>query len=181
MDRRKVIVISILVGIPVLFALFMLAITNVLLLLLCVAALLCAGLLLKRLRPEWFERRRSETAVQEAPPTHRGIDRQKAQVYMVLSGSEDFGARRIAVNKTSYSIGRSVDNDYVIDGSKISRHHVNIEYNAVENICYAIDTGSANGTYLNSVRMVEGQRYRLMQGDRLMIDDRSFVVEYAHY
>lgn len=181
MDRGKIILISILAGIPILFVLFLLAITNVLLMLLGVVALLCAGLLIKRRRPELFQRPSREAAAPEAPPTNRGPDRQKAQVFMVLSGSEDFGARRIAVNKTSYSIGRSVDNDYVIDGGKISRHHVNIEYNPVENICYAIDAGSANGTYLNSVRMVEGQRYRLMQGDRLMIDDRSFVVEYAHY
>lgn len=170
----------ILVAIPLVFALFLLALVNVLFLLLGIIALLAGALILKKCKPELFRREKKESEP-EALTTNKNRMHNKVQVYMVLEGSEDFGARRIAVNKTSYSIGRAVDNDYVIDGGKISRHHLVIEYNAVENICYAIDTDSANGTYINSNRMVEGQRYRLEQGDRLMIDDRLFVVEYAHY
>ena len=105
----------------------------------------------------------------------------RSQVFMVLTGQEDFGARRITVNKTSYNIGRDKNNDFVIEGGRISRRHLRIEYNGIEEICYAIDADSSNGTFLNGERMVPGQRYRLIQGDRIMIDDRSFVVEYAHY
>ena len=51
----------------------------------------------------------------------------------------------------------------------------------MEDVCYAIDNGSVNGTFLNSERMAPGERYRLIQGDRLRIDDRDFEVDYANY
>lgn len=183
MDRRKAILISVLVGIPVLFILFVLAITNVLLLFLGIILILCGAIVLKNKKPELFTKKQSETprSPLEASPTDKDDDHRRANVYMVLNGSEDYGARCIAINKKYYTIGRSLDNDYVIDGRKISRHHIKIEYNEVEEICYAIDNGSVNGTSLNSERMIEGQRYRLEPGDILMIDDRTFVVEYAHY
>ena len=61
------------------------------------------------------------------------------------------------------------------------RHHLRIEYDEMEDVCYAIDNGSVNGTFLNSERMAPGERYRLIQGDRLRIDDREFEVDYANY
>ena len=184
MNRGKKIVYFILGLIPVLFLLFLLAMVNVLLMLVGVIAILAALLVVKQKKPELFAGLKRESAQPQPAPTKRNAPPQpqpKAQVYMVLSGREDFGARRIMVNKPSYSIGRGVDNDFVIEGAQISRHHVRIEYNPLEDVCYAIDTGSVNGTFLNAERMIEGQRYRLLQGDRLMIDDRTFVVEYAHY
>ena len=181
MNQRKGIIYLILALIPVAFILFLLAMVNVLFLLLGIIALLAGLIVLKKKKPEWFSAG-SKPEPPSARPTGRNELRpEQPQVYMVLAGREDFGARRITVNKTSYSIGRGPDNDFVIDGSQISRHHLRIEYNPVEKICYAIDTGSKNGTYINSQRMTEGQRYRLVRGDRVMIDDRSFVVEYAHY
>jgi len=183
MSRGQKAVYIILAAIPVLFILFLLAMVNVLLMLAGVVLVLGALLLIKQKNPDLFSfRKKPEEEEHKTSLTDRPeIKPAKPQVYMVLTGREDFGARRIIVNKTSYSIGRGVDNDFVIDGAQISRHHLKIEYNSVENVCYAIDTGSANGTFLNTERMVEGRRYRLIQGDRIMIDDRAFVVEYAHY
>ena len=182
MSRGQKAVYIILAAIPVLFILFLLAMVNVLLMLAGVVLVLGALLLIKQKNPDLFSfRKKAEEEHKPALTDRPEIRPAKPQVYMVLTGREDFGARRIIVNKTSYSIGRGVDNDFVIDGAQISRHHLKIEYNSVENVCYAIDTGSANGTFLNTERMVEGRRYRLIQGDRIMIDDRAFVVEYAHY
>lgn len=181
MKGRKNVVYLILALIPVAFALFLLAVSNVLLFLAGVIAVLAGLILLKKRKPEWFAREKEPEPPAPGPTGRNELRPEKPQVYMVLAGREDFGARRITVNKTNYSIGRGTDNDFVIDGTHISRHHLRIEYNAVEKLCYAIDTGSKNGTYINSQRMAEGQRYRLVQGDRLMIDDRAFVVEYAHY
>ncbi len=182
MSRGQKAVYIILAAIPVLFILFLLAMVNVLLMLAGVVLVLGALLLIKQKNPDLFSFGKKAEEEHKPSLTDRPeIKPAKPQVYMVLTGREDFGARRIIVNKTSYSIGRGVDNDFVIDGAQISRHHLKIEYNSVENVCYAIDTGSANGTFLNTERMVEGRRYRLIQGDRIMIDDRAFVVEYAHY
>ncbi|MBQ3079547.1 MAG: FHA domain-containing protein [Clostridia bacterium] len=180
MDKSKKILILILIAIPVLFILFLLAVINVLYLFLAIIALLAGVVLLKKFKPEFFQKSKPPEPISTSP-TNSDRPHDRAQVYMVLAGSEDFGVRRIAVNKTYYRIGRAVDNDFVIDSKKISRHHMKIEFNAVENACYAIDSGSSNGTYLNNVRMIEGQRYKLAQGDRLMIDERIFVVNYAHY
>ena len=181
MNRGKIIVYLILMLIPIVFILFLLAMVSPLLLLLGLIALLAGLVVLKQKKPEWFEVKAKEEQPAFVPTKRNELQPEKPQVYMVLAGREDFGARRITVNKISYSIGRGPDNDFVIDGNRISRHHLRIEYNPVEKICYAIDTGSQNGTYINSQRMVEGQRYPLIQGDHVMIDDCAFVVEYAHY
>ena len=69
----------------------------------------------------------------------------------------------------------------MINDARIGRHHLRIEYSVGESTAYAIDLGSMNGNYLNSERMIKGQRYRLIDGDQLMIDDRPYVVDYAHY
>ena len=92
---------------------------------------------------------------------------------MVLSGREYVGAKRIQVNKTTYTIGRDADNDFCINDPCVGRHHCRIEYDPVENTCYAIDNGSVNSTYLNSERLTAGQRCRLIQGDRIRIADRE--------
>ena len=187
MNRGKLIAYIILGSIPVVFVLFLLAMVNVLLMLAALIALLGALLLIKQKKPEIFAmlaRPKEEQPVIGGGSTrdHAGPPSPpKSQVYMVLTGREDFGARRITVNKNTYYIGRAKDNDFVIDGDRISRRHLRIEYNSVENTCYAIDADSANGTFINGERMIAGQRYRLLQGDQLMIDDRAFVVEYAHY
>lgn len=179
---RKYIVYLILGLIPVLFLLFLLAMVNVLAMLLAIAALLSGLLLLKRKKPEWFRRaKKQETSLISQPSWKVEPPSVKPKVYMVLSGREYIGAQRIQVNKPSYTIGREADNDFCIDSRRVGRHHFRIEYEPAEDICYAVDNGSVNGTFLNSERMVAGQRYRLIQGDRIRIDDREFQVEYAKY
>lgn len=181
MESAKKIVIAVLIAIPVLFGLFLLAAANVLYMLLALIVLLCFLLLLRRQRPEWFRRRPKPEPLQPSTTSFSIPGEDKKRVYMVLDGRTDFGARRIMVNKANYYIGRSDDNDFSLEGSKISRHHLQITYSRREQICYAMDKDSANGTYLNSVRMVPGRPYKLNQGDHLMIDGRDFEVEYARY
>jgi len=180
LKRGKLIAYFFLIFIPTAFILFLLAMVNILLMFVGVIVILGGLLVLKRKKPEIFAFGKSEAReyVSTVRPEPRPA---KPQVYMVLSDQKLFDEQRIMVNKTTFSIGRSPDNDHVLLGEKVSRHHLRIEYNAVENICYAIDTNSANGTYLNSERMIEGQRYRIIQGDRIIVDDRTFVAEYAHF
>lgn len=181
MKGKKHIVYLMLALAPTAFLLFLLATINILFLLAAIIVLLTGLIVLKRYRPDWFRRREREDDPKHAITRRDVHAAENPQVLMVLTGCEDFGARRITVNKNVYSIGRSKDNDFPIDNPRISRHHLRVEYNPVERVCYAIDVGSKNGTFVNSVRMTEGQRYRLMQGDQVMIDDCAFIVEYAHY
>lgn len=182
MDKSKI-VIWVLIAVPVLMILFLLALVNVLLMLVGVIVVLAILLVLRNRKPEWFSFSQKQEEVPLQPSTHDSFnpEDEKKRVYMVLAGHGDFGARRIMINKTSYYIGRSDDNDFSIDGSKISRHHLEIRYDEKEQVCYAVDNQSRNGTYLNSVRMEPFRSYRLVQGDHIMIDGRDFTVEYARF
>lgn len=51
------------------------------------------------------------------------------------------------VHKSQTSIGRSLDNDWVIDVADISRHHAVIEINGTQ--CRVADLSSLNGTFVN--------------------------------
>lgn len=186
MKRGEKIIYFILACIPIGFILFLLAMVNVLFFLLGVIVVLLILVILKNAYPQMFSWKKDKPVTRGPSTVMPNSEKfkpvvEEPKVYMVLSGREDFGARRISINKASYSIGRGRDNDFSLEGTQISRHHLKIEYNSVESICYAIDAGSSNGTYLNSERMIAGQRYRLIQGDRLMIDGRIFIVEYARY
>ena len=163
----------ILCAIPIVAMLIFLAIVNPLYFLLGLILVLVGLVLLKRQKPEWFRREKPDgkgRKTQPLPPTPP-----QSKTYMVLSEKE------ITMNKTVYRIGRDKNNDFVMDNPRIGRHHLRIEYNEAESVCYAVDMGSMNGTYLNSERMEKGRRYRLLQGARLTIDDHTFLVEYGHY
>lgn len=181
MNRKKNIIYFVLCAVPVIAVLFILAVNNVLYLLLGIVVVLAVLVLLKQKKPELFIWMSRKNARPEPPAPPRPISEPAARVYMVLAEREAHGAQRITVNKATYEIGRGKDNDFVVEGPRIGRHHLRIEYDAAEDACYAVDMGSVNGTYLNSNKMKKGERYRLIQGDRLMIDDHAFAVEYAHY
>ena len=182
MNGKKKIIYFVLCAVPVAAVLFLLAINNVLYPLLGIIAVLAVLVILKQRKPELFRWKSEEDETGPEPPVPPEPQSEPTpRVYMVLAEREAHGAQRITVNKTSYGIGRGKDNDFVVEGSRIGRHHLRIEYDAAEDACYAVDMGSVNGTYLNSVKMKTGERYRLLQGDRLMIDDHAFAVEYARY
>jgi hypothetical protein len=50
------------------------------------------------------------------------------------------------------SIGRGMDNDFVITHSSVSRHHLQIVFRS-ENRADVIDLNSTNGTYINGRRI----------------------------
>lgn len=177
----KNIALSMIVLIPVVFLLVLLAAINILLLFVAVILILLVLLLIREKNRDFFIEWFTVEAESAEAIEKSSAETPLSEVRMVLSSDNDFYARRIMVNKDRYCIGRSWDNDFKIEGKSIGRHHLEIVYNKDENVCYAEDLGSLNGTYLNDARMIVGKRYRLTQGDRLMIDDRMFTVEYAHY
>jgi hypothetical protein len=81
--------------------------------------------------------------------------------------------QRYALAGTATRIGRSPDNDIVLSGVKVSRHHAVITDNGATLVI--TDLGSANGV------LVAGQRIdpsaELCEGDRIRIGDQEFTLE----
>lgn len=184
MSRGRGIVYTILIFIPVLAILVLLAMVNVLYMLLGVVVVLGVLVILKRRDPQmfaWMHRRKEKADGSERQQQRVRSDTPPVKVYMILTGQGAQGDLRITVDKPLFHIGRDERNDFILSDRRIGRQHILIEYSPEEDICYAVDLGSVNGSYLNSQRMAEGMRYRLVQGDCIKINDRPFAVEYAHY
>jgi len=67
------------------------------------------------------------------------------------------------------SIGRAEDNDLRLDDLKASRHHARIRRDATQEAYVLTDLGSANGTWVNEVRLAAP--HSLSHGDRITIGD----------
>lgn len=79
------------------------------------------------------------------------------------------------VTGTSFSIGRSSDNDKVIKiSTSISRHHCQIT-KAGEKY-YILDLGSKYGTFLNGVKCKKSARYEIRNGDNIRLSTYGFMV-----
>ncbi|GAB2502808.1 FHA domain-containing protein [Microbulbifer agarilyticus] len=68
-------------------------------------------------------------------------------------------------------VGRSDECDLTFSMSHLSRRHARLEVR--EGLLFAVDLGSANGTYLNNQRITES---RVRRGDELRFDSLSFSV-----
>jgi type VI secretion system FHA domain protein len=78
-------------------------------------------------------------------------------------------ASRQTFHEDGGSIGREIDNSWVLPHSKVSGHHAVISY---RNAVYYIEDRSRNGVCLNSSknRLERGRAYALKSGDRILID-----------
>lgn len=65
------------------------------------------------------------------------------------------------------AIGRDADNDIVLRGRTVSRHHAVLTF--AEGRWLIEDRGSANGTFVNGVRVPFGSAHPLRHGDRITI------------
>lgn len=66
---------------------------------------------------------------------------------------EDKLIERVVSEKKRISIGRTSDNDVVLDNRGVSRRHAQIEFN--DNAAVIIDNESLNGTFVNSRKVTE--------------------------
>jgi len=66
---------------------------------------------------------------------------------------EDKVIERVVTQKKRISIGRTPDNDIVLNNKAVSRKHALIEFN--ENSALIIDNESLNGTFVNSRKITE--------------------------
>ena len=82
--------------------------------------------------------------------------------------------KTIEVDKEQYTIGRSVNNDCVIDKKSISRKHCSIvkENNSFK----VVDEDSTYGTYVNGSKCIPGKKNNLNDRDILRLDKLEFEV-----
>ncbi len=83
---------------------------------------------------------------------------------------EDKVIERIVTEKKRISIGRTNDNDIVLENRGVSRKHAMIEFN--NNAAVIIDNESLNGTFVNSRKVTEEV---LRDDDVIMIGKYSLV------
>lgn len=181
-SRQKTVLLGV-GGLLLVFVLFWIGINNIFLMLAALMLTLAILVIIKKKRPELFagfrKKSKRKSGGYERPEVKPMPKTDKT--YMVLSEGSGSDACQIIVDHPVYRIGRADDCNHVLSGKDVSRHHLRIEYSEAEGCCYAIDENSVNGSFLNSGKMEAGVRYRLIQGDRVVISDRSFAVEYAHY
>lgn len=63
------------------------------------------------------------------------------------------GRRTVSLARSIVTIGRSLDNDVIVDDTRVSRHHVQLRRRAGRYIVY--DLGSSGGTLVNGDRVSE--------------------------
>ena len=82
--------------------------------------------------------------------------------------------KEVPIGSRGISIGRSPDNDIVIDNLAVSNHHARVYQEAGKLVVE--DLGSLNGTFLNDLRI---ERAALRDGDGILIGKHQVVVDQA--
>jgi hypothetical protein len=98
---------------------------------------------------------------------------------IALSGIGTPTSIDVVINKPEFILGKNPEAvDGVIQFNKaISRVHCKISY--VNNLYMVQDLGSANGTYVNSVKLQQGQQVQIRVGDKVTLANSEFMVKAA--
>jgi len=97
-----------------------------------------------------------------SPPSHVSPPEIEVPWLVALEGPKS--GRRFPIMGTSFTIGRSADNQLRLTGRFVSRHHALITFQNGQYVLH--DRNSTNGTYVNGRRVGE---YILRSGDRIQI------------
>lgn len=72
------------------------------------------------------------------------------------------------------TIGRSADNDIVIDNKLTSRHHAIVQ--KIKDEYFLKDDGSTNGTFLNGKKVPDGKYVKLNKQDKVTIGNVHLII-----
>ncbi|MFL5800707.1 MAG: FhaA domain-containing protein [Roseiflexaceae bacterium] len=84
----------------------------------------------------------------------------RARLLLAASGS----AHSIPLESTSLTIGRGLNNDIILEDTRVSRHHAQLRYQARR--FWIADLGSTNGTYVNNEQVADRS---LRDGDTISL------------
>jgi pSer/pThr/pTyr-binding forkhead associated (FHA) protein len=114
----------------------------------------------------------SELTNEEDPPSvpdiRTVVETQPMPYLLITAGS---GRGQTFELRGEASLGRSRSNAIVLSDSKVSRNHARLD--PVRSTYILTDLGSANGTFVNGVRIT--QPVRLRDGDSLQVGDTQLV------
>src|SRR5215207_9631184 len=80
------------------------------------------------------------------------------------------------LSEANVSIGRSTGNTIALETTNISRYHLNLTYDSGQ--VYVTDLDSANGTYVDGVRLPGNQPQPLYGGEEIQIGDLRVLYSY---
>jgi hypothetical protein len=121
--------------------------------------------------PEGSIRTERFAAVAPSPPAERPGKRLPT-VSLASTGTSAVTMARI--DRSPFTIGRALDNQFVLDDSRVSRYHATI---LVEDAaCKVRDMDSTNGTWVNGIRIREK---RLLDGDVVSLGGAEFRLSIA--
>ena len=94
---------------------------------------------------------------------------------LTLTLPPTLGSETVEVDTKRFSIGRTPENDLVIEDTSLSRRHALIEN--FEGRFNLSDCGSSNGTFVNGVKITAQSPQPLRPGDELNIGNTRFRFE----
>jgi Protein of unknown function (DUF3662)/FHA domain len=87
------------------------------------------------------------------PPAAAGVAPAPAQARARLLLATPGGTHVIPLESTQLTIGRGLNNDIILEDTRVSRHHAQLRYRARR--FWVADLGSTNGTFVNDEQVAE--------------------------
>ena len=114
--------------------------------------------------------RRANAALSVITPPTLALPSSTINARLVCTQGNDTGTELEVRPGKSYSIGRGIDNDFVLTDIAVSRKHFDLR---IENDAWVlVDRGSGNGTLING--NVEDAPFLLAHGDQIEIGNTTF-------
>lgn len=88
----------------------------------------------------------------------------------------DGSIKSFMLSGQSTSVGRSSGNTLALDNSTISRYHFSLTVDSGQ--VYITDLDSANGTYVDGVKLAVNERHQLFGGEEILIGDLRMIYHY---